>query len=323
MRKENIIIGFMILGLVLSPYKRELAKAKSNIDGKALMTIDFTKEEKEAYEASYESAFSAIVMHYKEIIGETDSQEKKDIMLEIVDEIQNYDFDDLFIPTENKHYVIELPIRNASIIINGEDIDVDAEGKFTVPSDIVSNEESEVTIVTDDGFKIGNIKQKIDANKNKDIVYARDFEDLGKGIKNMSLGMEETSAEAAESQVFLPTLGKGSRIGKGVGETRVVTDSNIVVCNKHDSAVEYISAKDFAIQNSDCSRSVKLGILYLSDTSLFNTFWRGAYCVQESLTNFDGEGNSYCKGKKHKVHYNCSWFPGISHSEKFHIHRYK
>lgn len=108
-----------------------------------------------------------------------------------------------------------------------------------------------------------------------------------------------------------------------MGKTKVVTNTNIVVCNKHDEAVENITAKDFAIQNSDCSQSVKLGLVFLSDPIGYATFWRGAYCVQESLSHIDGEGNSYCKGKKHEVHYNCSWFPGIAHSEKFHIHRYK
>lgn len=322
MNVKKIIVFFMVFCVALVQSDITYAMSNDVNSGSVTLAIVFTKEEAEDYKKSFENTFNLVINSYKEDIVETDSLKKKEYLVDLVTQLENYNCDDLFEEYDGNNVAISLPIRNAKIVIDDVEIQTDENGEYFTREEVLSNDDEKITIFSDDGYLLADDTQNIDV-ENDDIIYKKTFDDLGNGIKEMATGMEKTSAEAVVAQVFLPTLGKGKVVGKGVGKTKVVTDSNIVVCNKHDSAVENITATDFALQNSDCSRSVKLGLLFLSDPEEFARYWRGAYCVQEAVGNIDGEGNIYCKGKKHKVHYNCSWFPGINHSEKFHIHRYK
>lgn len=88
-----------------------------------------------------------------------------------------------------------------------------------------------------------------------------------------------------------------------------------------------ITTKQFAIQNSDCSKSVKLGLIALADATgiLRATYANSIYCVIEGMQSAIGDNaeNVYCNGKKKAGgHVNCSWFNGIGHSERFHYHKY-
>lgn len=126
---------------------------------------------------------------------------------------------------------------------------------------------------------------------------------------------------SAETQIKTYSKVKvGSTLGNGVGKSKVFKDKNIVGCNKHDTNTESINTAQFALQNSDCSKSVKLGAMPAIYPYSFN-------CVKEAVANIEGKGNAYCNGTSKMAngtskgsHINCSWFKGIAHTEEFHTH---
>lgn len=88
-----------------------------------------------------------------------------------------------------------------------------------------------------------------------------------------------------------------------------------------------ITTAQFAVGNSDCAKSVKLGLVALADTTgilrIYNA--NSINCVIEGMTSAVGDNvsNIYCNGKRKSGNYvNCSWFNGIGHSERFHYHVY-
>lgn len=134
----------------------------------------------------------------------------------------------------------------------------------------------------------------------------------------MEDNMSETQGQA--QQVFYAKKAVGKYLGNGAGRSKVFFNTNIVGCNKHDKNTNSINTAQFAIQNSDCSKSVKLGLAYLSNT-LLSSYKMSANCVSEAVFSADGKGNAYCDGKKKSGKVNCSWFNGIKHSESFHTHK--
>ncbi|MEK5177476.1 hypothetical protein [Paenibacillus odorifer] len=119
----------------------------------------------------------------------------------------------------------------------------------------------------------------------------------------------------------------GSYFGAGVGRSMVYKNKNIVGCNKHDANLNSVTAAQFALQNSDCSVSVKLGVMALQNSQL-SMYNNSIYCVNEAVSSEETSAeNIYCNGKSNMrngasklSHINCSWFYGIAHTEEAHTH---
>ena len=201
--------------------------------------------------------------------------------------------------------------ENGEVSIEKEDI------SEIVEDDEFSEDSVEIPDDTDGDLTV----EVIDNGKKIEIVANLSFDDFADGIVEMSENMDDSIGEA--KQVFYKKRKVGTYIGAGAGRTKIYFNTNIVGCNKHDKNTKSITTKQFALQNSDCSKSVKLGLLAYNSPALNLLYWRSKYCVIEGMTSAigDNKNNIYCNGKKKSGHVNCSWFRGIGHSEQFHTHK--
>ncbi|MDN4595234.1 hypothetical protein [Polycladomyces subterraneus] len=146
-------------------------------------------------------------------------------------------------------------------------------------------------------------------------------------------GSVSVQAALPAQQRFYPEQPVPSYPGIGRGEMKIFDANNLVSCNKADKGIEdldgYGDTADFPLNFSDCSISIRYGVMFAYNPVMYAPFYRSYNCVIESIQNGmdNSERNVYCNMKRKlafpelEYHYNCSWFFGIEHSESMHAHQ--
>lgn len=247
----------------------------------------------------------------------SDNKVKKNQIESEIKLISKANVDDLF----NENNTLLIPMR-------GIDVDCDV-------IDGVTYEKGEVEIFSNE------IDELIEWCDEQDVDCYQDGEKLvvtasitAEEFAEGGLKMSEEMMEAEGQKVVTVAKKKYDKNnpctwGKNYSKSRLVystkTYPNIVHCNKcDDSATENETSQyKWLLDGSDCAKSIRLGTLYFSNPTSYSTFVMCGLCVIESCQSLTGEGpNVYCNGKKKTgTHWNCSWFPGIWHTESFHYHK--
>lgn len=209
--------------------------------------------------------------------------------------------------------------KNDKNLFHGINYQTDINGYYYLQKNISDLEDKGIELYKDSMLVTSDEDTGLDVDERTGkITITRSLEELGEGIQRMGEGMKE-----AEGQVTIVTYPKKSvdqYYGNGVGRSRIYRDTNIVGCNKHDTDTTSINTAQFALQSSDCSSSVKLGLAYSTNPTGLSAYWMSAYCVSEAISGEEGLENAYCNGKLKNGRTNCSWFTGIGHTESFHTH---
>ncbi|WP_288222471.1 hypothetical protein [uncultured Clostridium sp.] len=316
-----ILLGGLILN---SSAVNALENNNDEISGQVTYAVTFTQEEAKLYKASIADTLNSVKEEYKKAMSMTNDEDKIKYYMNEIKILESRDLDDLFEIQKDGMYEMNIPHLNSEISIDGKEYRTDKDGFYSIDKDEaedIINTTQEVTL-SSENVEISDLNVKFDENKqSNDIKIVKTFEEFADGIKSMSENMNKTEAQV--KQKFYPKVKVGSKLGNGAGRSQVCKDTNIVVCNKHDKDTKSINSAQFALQNSDCSKSVKLGSAYpYAYPYSFN-------CVKEAVASIDGKGNAYCTGTNKMKngtnkgsHINCSWFKGIEHSESFHTHIY-
>lgn len=318
------IISMMLLGtLICGGVVANAVESNHNeVTGQVSYVITFTREEAELYKASIADTMNLVKENYREAISNTEDKDKIEYYKKEIEKIDNKNLDELFELQSNGMYQLKVPHMNAEIYIDGKEYRTNKEGTYSFETtQDIENEKQEV-VLSAENEEIAAIDVDFNLDeKTNDIEVVQTFEEFSKGIAEMADNMN--TGEAQVTQVFYSKKSVGSYLGNGAGKSRVFKDTNIVGCNKHDKNTDSINTVQFALQNSDCSQSVKIGVAFPTDYPM------SVYCVREAVSNIDGKGNVYCNGTSKMAngtskgsHINCSWFKGIGHSESFHTHKY-
>lgn len=288
--------------------------------GRVMVSIQMTEEEGIAYKESMILAVERATASLKDEMAMTTDEDKKVFLLSQIEASAAIDYDQIFQQNADGSYHIDIPYLYGQISIDGKMYSTDINGCYYADNAISTFsalDESSIAIYKDNCL-VATSKDFELNEANGDIVITRTLSELGAGIQRMGEGMQ-----AAEGQVTIVTYPKKSvndYYGNGVGRSKIWRDTNIVGCNKHDTNTDSITTVEFALQSSDCSTSVKLGIAYAASPLLLSSYWMSANCVAEAISSDDGLENPYCNGKLKDGKTNCSWFTGIGHTESFHTH---
>lgn len=311
------VISMVLLGILIysGVVTNALESNHNKVTGKVSYVIRFTKEEAELYKASIADTMNLVKENYKKGISNTEDKDKIKYYMKEIEKIDNKNLDELFELQSNGMYELKVPHMNAEIYIDGKEYRTDKDGtySFEMTQDIKAETQEVVLFAENEEFATIDVDFNLN-KKTNDIEIVQTFEEFSKGIEEMANNMN--TGEAQVTQVFYPKKSIGSYLGNGAGRSKVFKDTNIVGCNKHDKNTNSITTKEFALQNSDCSQSVKIGVAFPTDYPM------SVYCVREAVSNIDGKNNVYCNGTSKGRRINCSWFKGIGHSESFHTHKY-
>ncbi len=321
----KVISVILVICLCTSAfYLTAIAKEKS-VKGKVFVSLVISKDDTKAFKSSMEDAKKDGENYYKSLIADTNDKDKIEYLKKLLESSQSINIDNMFQNNSDGSATIDLPYGNAELLIDGEEIRTDAKGYFEFKN---SKDKEYEIILSRENVKIANQKVKFDKTKsNNDIKIIKSLDSLGEGIKRMG------NAMAAEGQAitYYPRKPVGDYYGSGVGRSKIWKEFNVVGCNKHDQDYnQAITMAQFAARNSDCSKSVKLGMVSIANPlwPLWKPYSYSEYCVDEAISGGDdGEANIYCNGQttmrngtSKGSHINCSWFSGIGHSESFHTH---
>ena len=299
----------------------------STIEGQVLLAILFTPEEAELYKAALADTLREVQEDVKNEIYACEDEDRKDFFSNQLELLQEIEINEMFKEQTNGNLELRIPHRNAEIIVGDEEYLTDDEGYYKIEDEanIESIFEGEnKVILADQNVEFAELEVSFDENvDNNEIKHKKTFLEFAEGAVNMGEKMQQ--AEGQTVQVFYPKKNKQQALGAGAGVTTVYKDTNIVGCNKHDKNLNPINAVQFATGNSDCAKSIRLGVIVSSSTKL-PLYPYSVYCVEEAASEGNVE-NIYCNGKSNmrdgtskKGHINCSWFDGIGHSEAFHTH---
>lgn len=156
-------------------------------------------------------------------------------------------------------------------------------------------------------------------------------------VGNSKKWISSGGAPDYEFKGYLPARSNGAIIG-GTYENAADSTSGSRYCNNQlqincaYNDVSFESTANFPRNFSDCAISMGLGYLYNKNkskaTNPYSAYGWSEYCLFEAL----GVGQRFCTGTSSYIdkdtnavtakngHMNCSWFPGIAHSEKMHLH---
>lgn len=331
MKKMKQIICFVLCGVLLLNQAKFTVNATEEQENESIQVnacIQFTAEEAAEYAESIQEAVDSTAEELENEIILSDDEYKVDLLEDYLDEIENVDSNDMFIEQSDGTYDVIIPLDNVDMLVDGELVSTDENGEINdedIDLDISDIEEED--IVLGEGYD----DFEVEVNENEDGLEYNvkvSFDEFSEGIEEMAEEMNDSKAQTKCKFYSKKKVGKS--FGAGAGLCYVVYDTNIVNCNKCDgSATKKYTVKEFALKNSDCSKSVKLGLVALADRSylgLVRYYYRySKYCVQEGMASLadSKEKNAYCNWKKKSNgHVNCSWFNGIGHSEAFHTHVY-
>lgn len=310
----------------------EYVSELENKDVTINLVIEFIPEDAEVYKESIQDALDENMESLVNEMMKTQNSSKMDLLDNLVNEIENLDIESLF-KEEGNSTMLKIPLTDMNVSIDEAELNLSSDGKVE-SGEFEANEEVAETICTQDTVSIVlddmadlAVDAEIEKNEsNIEINYKFTYEDFSEGVEEMANNMSEGTAQKI-TNVYPAKVKVGSYVGAGAGRTKVYFNTNIVGCNKHDKNLKSITTKQFAAGNSDCAKSVKLGLIALADSSGFlKAYYANSInCVIEGMTSITGENvnNIYCNGKrKSGNHVNCSWFNGIGHSERFHYHKY-
>lgn len=324
---KKIIFGIsmtLVIMMCISYFQLTTFAAKKSIKGKVSFSLVIPKDEINEFKNSMDEAKKDGENYFKELIVNTRDKDKVEYLKKLLKNSQSINIDNIFENKPDGSASIDLPYGNVELYIDGEEIRTDSEGYFEFKS---SEDKDYEIIISKENKKIEKRKIKFDKSKNNnEIKIIKSLDSLGEGIKRMGNEME------AEGQAitYYPKRAIGQTYGYGAGKSKIFKNTNIVGCNKHDKDYgQEITTAQFAARNSDCSKSVKLGLLSMASPTwpTLKLYPYSEYCVYESITTIEGSANAYCNGKtttkngtSKGTHINCSWFSGIGHSESFHTH---
>lgn len=324
MKKYSKILGIclsMVLifsGSMMTVFANENA-ASAIPSGQVMISITMTEEQGIAYRDSMELAVERAIASFKDELAITDDADKQQYLLDLIKESESIDYDSLFQQEESGDYHIDVPYVFGSVEIDGINYKTDINGRYYLQEDISDLEDKSIELYKDSMLVTTDEDTGLYVDERTgNITITRSLEELGEGIQRMGEGMKE--AEGQVTIVTYPKKAVGQYYGNGVGRSKIYRDTNIVGCNKHDTDTTSINTAQFALQSSDCSSSVKLGIAYAANPTGLSAYWMSAYCVSEAISGEEGLENAYCNGKLKNGRTNCSWFTGIGHTESFHTH---
>lgn len=243
-------------------------------------------------------------------------------MNQVIQTAESEDTDSYFILQPDGTYDLNMPHRNAEVVVDGVEYSTDQEGFYEIP--IQSQKQINVQL-TKENTEITSVDVNLQSqdSQSTDIKIVKSFEEFARGIQQMGIDMQ-AEAQGITTYSQIPV---GGYFGAGVGRSKVFQNRNIVGCNKHDMNLSPVNYAQFAIQNSDCSVSVRLGVMAIQNNQL-QLYKNSIYCVDEAIGSEDtSAGNIYCNGtytmrngnsKSNRI--NCSWFTGIGHTEEAHTH---
>lgn len=311
----------------------EYVSELENKDVAVNLVIEFTPEDAEVYKQSIQDALDENMESLVNEMMKTENSSKMDLLDNLVSEIETVDLESLFTEEGNSSTMLKIPLTDMNVSIDEAELNLSSDGKVE-SGEFEANQEVAETICTQDTVSIVlddmadlAVDAEIEKNEtNYEINYKISYEDFSEGVEEMADNMSEGTAQKI-TNVYPAKVKVGSYVGAGAGRTKVYFNTNIVGCNKHDKNLKSITTKQFAAGNSDCAKSVKLGLIALADsTGVLKAYYANSInCVIEGMTSVTGENvnNIYCNGKrKSGNHVNCSWFNGIGHSERFHYHKY-
>lgn len=291
-----------------------------DVDVTFITEIQFTEEEAAAYKEAMERDLAE---HYEMLTNEimlAQDEATKEYLEKQMDNVTKIDVDAVF-ANDN---VVEVPMRDVSIKLDG---DVE-----------VTDESGTIQLEAEEAAKIAteHLDEDIEVKGNNITVKSSiSGEEFAEGGLQMADRMENGIAQKITCVTCKKQYEKGHTWGTNRSKTVVCTTKkkNVVYCNKCDvSNKENYNAKDWAVGNSDCAISVRLGMMASSigGTTLI-TYSRSVKCVIEACQSAGQKlhedskwtNNVYCNGINKNGHFNCSWFTGIQHTEEFHLHKYK
>lgn len=327
--KKKIFVFIMCGALLCQPVYATNDENNQSVESiQVNACIQFTEEEAIEYAESIQNAIDSTAEQLENEIILSDDEDKKELLGEYLGNIEDFESEDMFTENGDNTFELSFPLENVEVNIDGENIITNEEGEVDIEDTEIDFENVDLEdIEIADEYE--NFETEIEENGDTiDCNVNIPFSDFSKGIKEMSDDM--SNVEAQTKCKFYKKKSVGSTFGAGAGRCVVCFNTNIVNCNKCDgSATKNYSKVDFALKNSDCSKSVKLGLVALRDRLPFKPlryYYRySIYCVQESMASLvdNKEKNAYCNWKKKSGgHVNCSWFNGIGHSEAFHTHVY-
>lgn len=336
-----LVAAAMVLSMNLMGITLVHADAKTAINGTLTTSIEFEEEN---------------VKGAKEWIDETLAVAKKDLEAELekakgkekqrlkkaLKKLDKMSAEKWFEERPDGSAKLQVPLPNLQIEIGGRKTTTRHNGKFTIPQvplgkqKLRISKDGKTVREMDVVVKRGHPRMDIDLQ-----IYDYEFEaNIHRMHQAMHSGKEDVKTQAITTY---PQLKKGTKVGVRAGQMTILSDEekNVVSCNKASSYESPEGKKPFEpnateewtsdtgrfpANGSDCSRSIALGMLYNTNSSLFRKYVMSEFCVIESINHVmteekDKSYAAYCNWeKKEDGHWNCSWFPGVGHTEELHTH---
>jgi hypothetical protein len=256
-----------------------------------VLTVKFTPEEADAYKNSLRDAKRIGAEYIKGLISESNDSHKTEYLISMLQTAESEDTDSYFILQPDGTYDLNMPHRNAEVVVDGVEYSTDQEGFYEIP--IQSQKQINVQL-TKENTEITSVDVNLQSqdSQSTDIKIVKSFEEFARGIQQMGIDMQ-AEAQGITTYSQIPV---GGYFGAGVGRSKVFQNRNIVGCNKHDMNLSPVNYAQFAIQNSDCSVSVRLGVMAIQNNQL-QLYKNSIYCVDEAIGSEDtSAGNIYCNG---------------------------
>lgn len=326
--KKKLLVVMLTAALFANQFSDSIyaTEVEDETNFNATVTVEFSEADAKAYQESIQKTLDESIEALENEILLSHNKEKINLLEQYQEEMENYDIEELFEVSSDGNMTMEIPYESLKLDIHGIETETDKNGESTIDNIDIDDIEAEDISVENINDEVDYV---IDVDKKNNVIncdITMSFSDFSKGVETMSDNMTDAKAQSTKCNFFSKRK-VGNSFGHGAGKSYIYFDKNIVGCNKCDkSEAKSYTTNEFALGNSDCSKSVKLGLIALTNTILSSYYSYSIYCVQEgmaSVVSSDNESNAYCNHKKKSGgHVNCSWFNGIGHSEQFHTHTY-
>lgn len=352
------LLLLLLLPLSAATFQPVYAAKQTALTGTVQTMIEFDKKNAAPAKKWFDNMIGMAKEDLEAQLKNAPKKEKKKIKKQL-NELKKIKSKKVFVDNPNGSAVLKVPLPHVEIQVGGQKTYANHKGKYTLTHVPLGKHKM---IISQDGKKLREFNVVVERGKPRKDINLRIYDKQWfVNIDKMSASMTSTHP-ASHDQVTIqgittyPKLPFGTRVGLGKGDEgedefndgtmSIISDpnkgepENIVSCNK---ASEYESpagkkpfdpnGKDnwlsntwkFPANDSDCTRSIALGLIYDASWGLIDSFKMSHYCVLESINNeMDSEKsyqNIYCNGhQKTDGHWNCSWFKGIGHTEALHTH---
>lgn len=332
------------------------AEKKSTISGRITTTIEFDKEYADTAKKWMGRSLEVMKEDLNERLKKASKEEAKRIR-KALKEVEKTKVEDMFKTYPDGSADLKSPLTSVEVKVGNKTTVTDKHGKYVLSGLPLGKQKM---IISKNGHKIREIDIVVEKGKPKMNIDIQLYdEQFIANAKRMSQGMahhthkasvQKDDVHAQEEGIrddYRP-LNRGDVVGFGRGATRIQTNpndpiTNIVSCNEADRGVTLPrpgeteprpedkdpldDTESFPFNNSDCSRSIALGIQAQDNFILAWFYGDSINCYIESIQNVMGrEGDRstavYCNGLEKDGHWNCSHFNGIEHPEHLHTHIY-